>query len=116
MFEIKQYVCKDSCLNCLGCCRFSKNPTIWAPNLLREEKSTLKLDRLELVIRNDFYLCSFLNPENNCCRIYAKRPLECVLYPFLFNNSNEGIYLGVHLSCSSVSDKTSEDEFINYFN
>ncbi|MFH1338429.1 MAG: YkgJ family cysteine cluster protein [Candidatus Omnitrophota bacterium] len=104
MFTIKQFVTSDYCLRCLGCCRYSSNSSVWAPNLLEQEKRKLGLEKIELIPVNETCVCSFLNSENNHCRIYKKRPLECRLYPFLVNYRDGKLYLSVHTGCPFVKD------------
>ena len=116
LFNIRQFVSQDSCQNCLGCCRYNSNPSIWAPNLLEEEKKALNLQRLELIAYNQSYICCFLKPENNLCQIYNHRPLECLLYPFLLNRQGKKIYLSFDLNCPNTLDKTNRKEFKEYLN
>lgn len=114
MFNIKQLVSKKICLNCQACCRYNCNPSIWAPILLAEEKRELNLQNIELLAFQDSYICRFLNPEDNRCQIYAQRPLECRLYPFLLNRSEGKIYLSVDLNCPFVKEKIKSKEFKSY--
>lgn len=114
MFRIKQYVASDFCLNCIGCCRYNSNSSIWVPNLLEQEKRILGLEKIELVASNNSYVCSFLKVENNLCRLYKQRPMECRLYPFLLNYHDSELYLGVDSSCPFVKDKINSREFNNY--
>ena len=116
LFRIKQFVSQDFCLSCLGCCRYNCNPSIWTPNLLGEEKKALKLQKLELIAHKEFYICCFLNPKDNRCRIYNQRPLECRLYPFLLNHCESKIYLSLDLKCPATSGKISSKEFKRYLN
>ena len=114
LFRIRQFVSGDFCLSCLGCCRYNCNPSIWAPNLLKEEKKTLNLRNLELVVYRQSYICCFLKPENNLCQIYAQRPLECRLYPFMLNRFDGEIYLSLDLHCPFIKDKINKREFKSY--
>lgn len=116
MFRIKQYVSSDYCLSCLCCCRYNSSSSIWSPNLLEQEKRELGLEKIELIPINESYICRFLNLENNRCRIYKKRPLECRLYPFLINSCSEKLYLSVHLSCPFVKGKINGEKFKRYLN
>ena len=116
MFKIKQFVSQDYCLSCLGCCRYNRNPSIWAPNLLKEEKKLLGQEKIKLIPYKESYICCFLNPENNHCRIYVQRPLECRLYPFLLNRQGKNLYLSVDLNCPNIQDKINSKEFKRYLN
>ena len=90
----KQFIPSDFCLGCLGCCRFAKNPSLWAPSegALIKDKSG--------------YVCAELNQEDNRCKIYAKRPLDCQLYPFLLVRKGDTLQLGLHKSCCFIQDKS----------
>jgi len=114
LFRIKQYVSGDSCARCLGCCRYNCSPSIWAPVLLEEEKRALNLPRIELVVYQQSYVCCFLNPQSNLCRIYAQRPLECRLYPFLLNRCGNKLYLGFDSRCPGAAGKIDSQEFKKY--
>ena len=81
------------CLRCLGCCRFSANPTIWATPACR------------LVESSAGYRCEHLNENDSRCAIYSKRPLDCRLYPFLLVKRNGSLSLGLHKSCFFVEEK-----------
>jgi len=101
-------------LSCLGCCRYNSNPSIWTANLLEEEKRRLSLERIKLLTYQGSYICSFLNPESNFCRIYAQRPLECHLYPFLLNRCEGKIYLSLDSDCPYTLGKVNSKEFKRY--
>jgi len=116
LFKIKQYVSRRFCLGCLGCCRYNSNSSIWAPALLDEEKKVLGLEKLEPVVYRQAYICCFLNPETNLCKIYKRRPWECRLYPFLLNSYNNKIYLSLDLNCPDIKDKTNTKGFKSYVN
>ncbi|MFH1678696.1 MAG: YkgJ family cysteine cluster protein [Candidatus Omnitrophota bacterium] len=111
-FRIRQYVEPGFCLNCPGCCRYGTNPSIWAPNLLKEEK--LGMEKIGLIARGRYYICSFLNFKNNRCRIYNQRPLECRLYPFLLNHCGRKLYLSIDTNCPGASGKIDSKEFKSY--
>ena len=116
MFRIRQYVSGDFCLSCLGCCRYNCNPSIWVPHLLEEEKKALNLQKIKPILYHQSYICCFLNPANNLCQIYTKRPLECRLYPFLLNYCDNKIYLSLALNCPNRLIRTDTKEFKIYFN
>ena len=111
---IRQYIPEDVCLHCQGCCRYSENPSIWSANLLPQEKEALNLDRPRLIASKQSYLCAFLNPENNHCRIYEERPFECRLYPFLLNNCCGKISLSLDLACPYTGSRIDSKEFKDY--
>lgn len=100
---MKQFAPSGYCLRCLGCCRFSENPTIWASAGCR------------LVESGGGYRCEYLNKKDNRCAIYSKRPLDCRLYPFLLVKRNGSLSLGLHKSCLFVEDKRPNiREYVDY--
>ncbi|MFA4889070.1 MAG: YkgJ family cysteine cluster protein [Candidatus Omnitrophota bacterium] len=124
---IKQLIPKDYCLKCKGCCRFKEEISVWAPCLLEEEIQDL-LDRkippasISLKRRihpvqvpgQEGFLCPFLNTEDNHCKIYAFRPFECQLYPFLLNLRDKKIILTVDLNCPYVQEAAKTPAFKDY--
>ena len=88
---MKQFVPAGYCLKGLGCCRFAKNPTIWASSGCR------------LVENDGGYRCEYLNEKDNRCAVYSKRPLDCRLYPFLLVK-NGALSLGLHKSCLFIEE------------
>jgi Fe-S-cluster containining protein len=116
MFEVKQYISKGLCLTCLGCCRYNCNSSIWAPVLLQEERQLKNLHKLTLVAYHQSYICCFLDPKSNRCKIYTQRPLECRLYPFLLTRCGRELYLGLDLKCPYISDRINNREFKSYLN
>ena len=114
LFNIKQYVSQDFCLRCLGCCRYNCNSSIWAPGLLAQEEKELNLKKIELIAYRHSYICCFLDLETNLCLIYAQRPLECWLYPFLLNRCGRKLFLGLDLNCPFAKGKTNSLEFKRY--
>lgn len=128
MFDIRQFIPQDFCLNCKGCCRFSEKESIWQPLLLNEEVKVITKDntggqeavspsyRIKSLPLEDYYICSFLDAENNHCKIYRMRPFECRLYPFLINKAGNATYLSVDLRCPFITDKLEKKEFKEYIN
>jgi len=81
-----------SCLTCKICCRFSnKNPN-------------LKPSGLTLKKYNDLFICSNFDPDKTICRIYAKRPFDCKIYPFVIAKSEdeENILLAIDNTCPNT--------------
>lgn len=104
--QLKQFVPSDFCLKCHGCCRFSENPGIWAPAGCGLAKD------------NGGYICANLKKENNHCQIYPRHPLDCQLYPFLLVRKGNSLRLGLHKTCSFITDKKPRpkdiQEYIDY--
>lgn len=90
---LKQLIPSSYCLKCLGCCRFPESPTIWSPA------------ECALIKDNGGYVCGRLNREDNRCKIYSRRPLDCQLYPFLLVKRNGNLSLGLHKSCCFIQEK-----------
>jgi Fe-S-cluster containining protein len=116
---IKQIILKDFCLNCRLCCRFNEPDSVWVPHLLDDEKKRLNEDKIKLIFseKEKVYLCSFLEPETNKCKIYKNRPLECQLYPFLINLKDKKIFLSLDLNCPYIKEKLNSlelQEYISY--
>ena len=125
---IKQFVPSEVCLKCLGCCRFKETDSVWSPCLLDEEvlnlidkegipAASLSIDRILQLVPNpngEGFFCPFLKIEDNKCQIYAMRPLECQLYPFLISLRHKKVLLTVDLNCPYVKDKLNTPEFKEY--
>ncbi len=101
--NLKQLVPSNVCLKCDGCCRFQSSDSTWRP----------KWDKREFVDDSDYvttiadcgkHLCRFLNKADSTCKVYADRPFECALYPFLLSKNSDGINVYVHLACPYVQD------------
>jgi len=124
---IKQFVPQEACLRCQGCCRFLQAATIWAPCLLKEEVKLLSEGkqvsglisqenrlRLEYSKKKGIFFCPFLSEESNKCEIYAMRPFECQLYPFVLKKEGEKKFLAVDLNCVYAKDNFASGAFKEY--
>jgi Fe-S-cluster containining protein len=103
---IKQIVPQKFCLKCKGCCRFSEKDSVWLPHDRRISAVSSKEE-------NNF-LCKFLNPKDNKCKIYSSRPFDCQLYPFLLNRQGNQVFLAVDLNCLFVKEKRDSKELKDY--
>ena len=126
--NIKQFVPTEACLKCFGCCRFKEADSVWSPCLLDEEAmelidkegvppAAISLERrLQLISipGKEGFFCPFLKAEDNKCQIYAMRPFECQLYPFLLSLRNNKVLLTVDLNCPYLKDKLNTSEFKEY--
>lgn len=126
---LPQFVPQKVCLSCSGCCRFKEEKSPWRPRFalneekgLREHKAsladrifskeTMDAGRSIKTIRCDpVFKCSFLNSEDNTCRIYAHRPFECELYPFILRRKGKKVVVCVHLLCPFIDEKLATHEF-----
>jgi Fe-S-cluster containining protein len=121
---ITQYVKEEFCLKCQGCCRFPEPDTIWSPGLLEEDRQRLLKNnipvafittenriRLSYYQRQDYFVCAFFSPQDNKCKIYAFRPFECKLYPFLVNIRRKKVFLAVDIKCPFVKESFKTAKF-----
>jgi len=125
---IKQFVPQEVCLSCQGCCRFREENSAWSPCLLEEEieslidradisAALLTMDKRLAVVKNssgEGFICPFLNTKDNKCGIYAFRPFECRIYPFLISMRNKKVYLTVDLNCPYIKERINTKEFKEY--
>lgn len=130
--DMPQFVPRDVCLSCDGCCRFKDATSSWRPKITGEEKEEV-LNRLPLadkiflrsIVDDEMRLttvseknvcrCRFFDTANGQCRIYAFRPMECQLYPFLLARKEGRIYLAVHLNCPYIQEYRHTSQFDEHF-
>jgi len=109
---LKQFIPNDYCLKCDVCCRFGQKNSIYAPKFLPSEVKRLG-DRFfqTTILRKNLspscggsYLCQYFSPFANSCNIYANRPLDCQLYPFMvtYDKEYENIILCIDTKCPYV--------------
>lgn len=127
---IKDFIPQGFCLECRECCKFSEAESPWSPVFLHEEiekivelspagTQLLTGNKLNLVFseQENIYLCPFLNSADNKCNIYAMRPFECRLYPFLINRKGDKVFLAIDLNCPFAKDnfqRESLQEYVEY--
>ncbi len=126
---IKQFVPSEVCLSCQGCCRFREEHSPWAPRLfacdiqvlleqgippsLITEEKTIRL--LPFVpAQQEGFICPFLECKENTCKVYAFRPLECQLYPFLLHREDKGLYLALDAQCPYAQQKKESEELKHF--
>ena len=124
---IKQFIPCEACVRCQGCCRFRESNSVWLPCLLDEEiqdlldrkipAASISMDRKIQPIpnpRQDGFICPFLNLQDNICKIYAYRPFECQLYPFLITLREKRVLLTVDLNCPYIKENLNTEELKQY--
>ncbi len=125
---IRQFVPTEVCLACQGCCRFKEAISVWSPCLLDEEiqgllerkdipAAALSVERRIMPVVNlegEGFVCPFLKVATNHCQIYALRPFECQLYPFLLNLRKGKVLLTVDLNCPYLYEKINTPEAKDY--
>lgn len=126
--SLKQFVPSEVCLQCDGCCRYKEAQSIWRPKLGQNDQHKLGtlitagdvLDKegyINTIQAPGGHLCRFFNSMDHHCNVYAKRPLECSLYPFILSQTPDAFKLYVHLSCPFVQDHQAGahfDGFVDY--
>lgn len=130
--RLRQFVPSKVCLSCDGCCRFKEEQSEWRPKVTKDEiaktksrdllsqiYSREKIDatghiKTVLCGKSDTHFCSFFYPENNTCSIYALRPFECRLYPFVIVKKDGQVNLTVHHHCPFVQETRSKEIFYGY--
>ncbi|MCX5712106.1 MAG: YkgJ family cysteine cluster protein [Candidatus Omnitrophica bacterium] len=124
---IKKFVPSSICLACRGCCRFKHIDSIWSVALLDSDIKRLmrhhvppavitrdKRIALEPIKGEEYFSCSFLNQNNNICRVYQFRPWECQLYPFLVQKDKQKFFLAVDLNCPYAQAQFKTEPFNKY--
>ena len=120
---MKSWIPTETCLSCDVCCRFTEADSVWSPALLEDEiqayvsqgllQKAPARGRMPLVSNSaeGNHLCAFLIPESHQCRIYAERPLECQLYPFLLVSRGGKTWLALDPSCPYAMERLDEPGF-----
>ena len=121
---LAQFVPSHVCLACDGCCRFKEEDSSWRPKVAKDEslaehifaKEALDLQgRIKTMRCQDgTYQCRFFSPEGNICTIYAYRPFECRLYPFILRQRATEVVLSAHLNCPHIQQTRREVSFEQY--
>ncbi|MBL7197004.1 MAG: YkgJ family cysteine cluster protein [Candidatus Omnitrophica bacterium] len=143
--QLKRLIPQEFCLRCDICCRFPQNDTVWTPLFTNSEvkylvendilpplvftshpKTKIRKNscspekigaqRINLIGHKDYFICPCLEPSDYKCKIYADRPLECQLYPFLLTKKEGQFYLAQDKKCPylDIADETKLKFYINY--
>lgn len=124
--QLEQFIPEAVCLACTGCCRFSCPDTPWSPRLLKEETERFLENNVPPAILasegkirlesrgEECFICSLFEPAGNSCTVYAFRPFECRLYPFLINRRENKVFVAVDTGCPFVQKKLNSKEFKEY--
>ncbi|MBF0511687.1 MAG: YkgJ family cysteine cluster protein [Candidatus Omnitrophica bacterium] len=125
ILSFKQFVTSSGCLQCKGCCRYHEADSAFRPRVGQVDKDRLaEVFNESLVLDTQSYvtttplgqghLCRFLHHKDSTCGIYAQRPFECVLYPFILSKTVDALKLYVHLGCPFVQDHMAAQVFDEY--
>jgi Fe-S-cluster containining protein len=95
----------SDCERCRTCCRFEEYESYFAPIFADSERRRLDAAgiaagfvrhgrqedvwQVQLVPEGRHHLCPFLDGESQRCRIYAHRPLDCRIWPFILMRDRE---------------------------
>lgn len=123
--ELKQFIPQEDCLRCEVCCRFGEQHTVWAPKFTQDEVATaVEINKIppllfsqptdtrtehhpaqciNLLPCGHGFRCSCFTPHKNKCLIYAQRPFECQLYPFLLFEKDGQFFLAQDMKCPSMT-------------
>ena len=92
---------------------------MWSPRVLKEEKDILGLEHTDVplkkdTVRGEGFICGFLDGNTNECLVYARRPFECALYPFVICGKQGRFFLGIDLNCPYAAEQYGKDIFELY--
>ena len=113
---LKQFVPSSVCLKCEGCCRFNLSDSPWRPKAgqLERIEKTDNQGYLTTKANEGKHQCVYFESKDNSCQIYANRPFECALYPFILSKTTNAVEVYVHLACPYVQEKELVREFDDY--
>lgn len=133
--RLKQLVPESICLACDGCCRFGTKDSSWAPVFSYGEIVELtgrnivpsclfsragitlgRATRITLVEKEGIHFCPCFDREglSGICKIYAHRPLDCQIYPFLLARKGRLVFLAADLKCPFVKQHITGEEARSY--
>ena len=127
----------DFCLKCSGCCVFSEDEKVLSPYFSKKEASFIDKNKLEkrdslrqakvFKVRKgaeDFYKCAFFELSSHKCKIYNKRPIDCVIWPFVVGWDKKGkdVYIWIvnkdicplALSINTIKRKKVIDDLVDF--
>ncbi len=118
--NLPQVIPSEFCLKCRGCCVFREADSRWCARLMVEEEILLEKRVPGLSfggrVRTEpcsagCWRCRCLEAQSHRCRVYADRPLECALYPFLLSSEEQRLRLYAHLACPWVVENQGSPEW-----
>ena len=129
IFEKSGLLTSHDCLACDVCCRFGEAESSLAPFFSNAEVGQALTAGLEqcaflpgnygpgqsvvLKPHESFLRCPAFRPRSNDCAIYADRPLDCRLYPFMlmFDKGGRHVRLGLDSLCPVLSARKQNSSF-----
>ncbi len=114
--EIRQIIPPGYCGRCRGCCRFHHDHGPWVPHLLASEAGLEDKVRTVPAENGDAtpFRCVSLDTQSSSCAIYASRPFECRLYPFVLNRREGRFFLAADQDCPFVMERGDSPEFRDF--
>lgn len=129
--DFPQFVPQEVCLSCDGCCRFKSEESVFRPKItpseVKEASARVPLadkifsqnavdgkNHIKTFRKEGLCHCLFFDSSHNTCTIYACRPFECQLYPFLLTRGVKGIVVSVHRACPYIQLKRNSPLFEEY--
>lgn len=121
---MKQFVSQEYCLQCDICCRFTENPTAWAPKFTHSEvvkaveenalppelftqanyhAGDTTVFPIQLLDCSGGFRCPCFSVSDNHCLIYHHRPFECRLYPFMLLKKKNQFFVAYDLKCPYIT-------------
>ncbi|MFH1857936.1 MAG: phosphatidylglycerol lysyltransferase domain-containing protein [Candidatus Omnitrophota bacterium] len=136
----QQWIPNKVCLACQVCCRFPSPESDMLPRFTKKEIEKLPQshpvhfsslkdyapEAPETVLHpatkpypgatESQCACLFFEPKTQACAIYADRPLDCQLYPFLLTYSPTGkrIFLSIDTQCPFVQEPEHRTSLMQY--
>jgi len=115
---IRQIIPDKYCAGCSGCCRFAQAASAWTVHLSLDDQRALGVSGPAIPVKKDLsggqFLCSYFDVLNGGCSVYAKRPFECRLYPFVINRQKDGIFLALDLNCPFAAENYEKPEMKDF--
>lgn len=110
--SLKQFVPSEVCLACDGCCRFQLADSPWRPKAGDQEilEGVDPQGYLKATLVGTHYQCIHFNSKDHTCGVYAQRPFECSLYPFILSKTKQGLKMYVHLACPYIQEQETKEE------
>jgi uncharacterized protein len=127
-----QLIPSEICLECPVCCRFPEKHAALSPFFLPEERARVETtlggagggfrnegpSRAECVPCGHGWACSFFDPKDHTCGVYAVRPLDCSIYPAAVMHSRDGqkVMLGADTKCPALGRTEIAARVVPYLN
>jgi hypothetical protein len=130
--EIPQIVPQEYCLRCRVCCRYPQRDSPYAACFCADEIQPAieagiderffclanrgLAQRIDLVYNQGSFSCPAFSLQENRCKIYPFRPLDCRLYPLMINYNQTGdcVVLSLDENCPFLQSQLSRERLNAY--